>query len=240
MKIRLKQVRNSLLVSGFVLMVVLAAGVVAAPHRLAAQETAAATTAATPAAETAKAEAPKTQEEQNNVFRLEGPMVKWTAKTFGLTAETAAHLFEFINFGVIVLLVGIPVVRVLPKIFRKRSQTLGANLKTAREATADANARLSAVEAKLAGLDNEIKAFRAQVEQESLEDEARIKASLAEESARIVQAAAHAQRTLRHFAADLAIEQAAKQLVLTPENDRALIAEFVGQVSSDAKKGAQN
>jgi len=244
----LKQVRNSLLVSGFVLMVVLAAGVVAAPHRLAAQETAAATTAATPAAETAKAEAPKTQEEQNNVFRLEGPMVKWTAKTFGLTAETAAHLFEFINFGVIVLLVGIPVVRVLPKIFRKRSQTLGANLKTAREATADANARLSAVEAKLAGLDNEIKAFRAQVEQESLEDEARIKASLAEESARIVQAAeqeltqaaAHAQRTLRHFAADLAIEQAAKQLVLTPENDRALIAEFVGQVSSDAKKGAQN
>jgi F-type H+-transporting ATPase subunit b len=231
-------------------MTVLIAGLAVTPDRLGAQEaTPAATsqTAATPA-ETAKPEAPKTQEEQNNVFRLEGPMVKWAARTFGISAESAATLFEFINFGVIVLLVGIPVVRVLPKIFYKRSQTLGASLKTAREATADANARLSAVEAKLAGLDDEIKKFRSEVERESLEDEARIKASLTEESARIVQAAeqeltqaaAHAQRTLRNFAANLAIEQAAKQLVLTPENDRALIAEFVGQVSSDAKKGAQN
>jgi F-type H+-transporting ATPase subunit b len=138
-------------------------------------------------------------------------------------------------------------------VFRKRSQTLVHNLKTAREATEDANTRLSAVEAKLAGLDDEIKKFRAQVEQESLEDEARVKSSLAEESARIVQAAeqelsvaaAQARRGLRHFAADLAVEQAAKQLVLTPETDRALIAEFVGQVSSDVAgngktKGGQN
>jgi len=148
-----------------------------------------------------------------------------------------------------VLLVGIPVVRVLPKIFHKRSQTLGSSLKTAREATADANARLSAVEAKLAGLDDEIKKFRAEVEQESLGDEARIKASLADESARIVQAAeqelsvaaAQARRGLRNFAADLAIEQAAKQMVLTPETDKALIAEFIGQVSGDAAgKGGQN
>ncbi len=132
----------------------------------------------------------------------------------------------------------------MPKIFHKRTQTLGVSLKTAREATADANARLSAVEAKLAGLDDEIKKFRAQVEQESKEDEARIKASIADESARIVQAAeqelsvaaAHAQRTLRNFAADLAIEQAARQLVLTPEADKALIAEFI----SSAGKGGQN
>ena len=49
-------------------------------------------------------------------------------------------------------------------------------------------------------------------------------------------AAAQARRGLRHFAADLAIEQAAKQLVLTPETDRALIAQFMG----DAAKGGQN
>jgi F-type H+-transporting ATPase subunit b len=130
-------------------------------------------------------------------------------------------------------------------VFHKRSQTLVHSLKTAREATADANARLSAVETKLAGLDNEIKKFRAQVEVESLEDEARIKATITEESARIVQAAeqelsvaaAQARRGLRHFAADLAIEQAARQLTLTPETDRALIAEFIGQVSSDGKGG---
>jgi len=54
-------------------------------------------------------------------------------------------------------------------------------------------------------------------------------------------AAAQARRGLRNFATDLAIEQAAKQLNLTPETDKALIAEFVGQVSRDAAgKGGKN
>jgi F-type H+-transporting ATPase subunit b len=214
-----------------------------APLRMHAQSAPEATTAAAAPAQSAAPE-PKSQEEQNNAFRLEGPIVKWTAKTFNLQAETAARIFEFLNFGIIVLLVGVPIIRIMPKIFHKRTQTLGASLKTAREATTDANARLSAVEARLAGLDDEIKKFRAEVERESKEDEARIKAAIVDESARIVQsaeqelsvAAAHAQRSLRNFAADLAIEQAARQLVLTPEADKALIAEFI----SGAGKGGQN
>ena len=175
-------------------------------------------------------------------------MVKWAARTFSLSQETASNIFQFINFGIIVLLVGIPVVKVLPKVFHKRTETLSQSLKEARAATADAKARLSAVEAKLAGLDDEIKKFRTQVEQESLDDEKRIKASLAEESARIVEAAeqeldvaaAQARRSLRLFAAELAVEQAAKQLVLTPETDRALIADFIGGVAATGAKGGQN
>ena len=234
---------------GFLFFAALAAGVLigAAPHRLAAQE-------ATPAAQAqatapAAADAPKSQEEQNEAFLLNGPMVKWTARTLNVSIETASKIFQFFNFIVIALLVGVPLVRIMPKIFRKRSETLVASLKTAREATADANTRLSAVEAKLAGLDDEIKKFRAEVEAESLEDEARIKATLQDESARIVQAAeqelsvaaAQARRGLRHFAADLAIEQAAKQLHLTPETDKALISEFIGQVAGNGSgKGGQN
>jgi F-type H+-transporting ATPase subunit b len=91
--------------------------------------------------------------------------------------------------------------------------------------------------------------FRAQVEQDSLEDEKRIKAAIGEESARIVTAAeqeievaaSQARRDLRHFAADLAIDQAAKQMSLSPETDRALIAEFVAGVQGDAAgKGGNN
>jgi F-type H+-transporting ATPase subunit b len=41
---------------------------------------------------------------------------------------------------------------------------------------------------------------------------------------------------LKHFAAELAIGQAARQIAITPETDRALIAEFV----SDAAKGGKN
>ncbi|MGC1463037.1 MAG: ATP synthase F0 subunit B [Terracidiphilus sp.] len=258
MRDRFSHLRFSPRVFGFLFLAVLVAGflTVAAPRPVVAQESAPAAAAQTSASGTsapgtAASEAPRSQEEQNKAFLLEGPIVKWTARTFNLTVQTASGIFQIVNFAIIVLLVGVPIVRILPKVFHKRSQTLGSSLKTAREATADANARLSAVEAKLAGLDEEIKKFRAEVERESLEDEARIKATLVEESARIVQAAeqeltvaaAQARRGLRHFAADLAIEQAAKQMVLTPATDRALIDEFVGQVSQSVAgngKGGQN
>jgi len=179
----------------------------------------------------------------NDVYR-HTPLVQGAARMLHLDVETTARIFEYLNFGIVVLAIVIPLARFMPKVFRQRSQTLKHDLETARKTTADANTRLSAVEAKLSKLDSEIAAIRAQVEEESKHDEARIKASIEEESGRIVAAAeqeiavaaAQARSGLRHFAADLAIDQAAKQLVLTPETDRALIAQFVG----DAAKGGQN
>jgi F-type H+-transporting ATPase subunit b len=166
-----------------------------------------------------------------------------------LNVDTTITLLLVINFAIIFFAVAIPLTRALPKIIRKRSETLSQDLTSARQATAEAQARLSAVEAQLAGLGEEIKKLTAQVEQESVEDEKRIKASLGEESARIVAAAeqeinaavGQAKRGLRSFAADLAIGQAEKQIALTPETDRALIAEFVAGVAGDAAgKGGRN
>jgi F-type H+-transporting ATPase subunit b len=175
--------------------------------------------------------------------------VQWIGRKLGMDEETTANVFEAINFLIIALAIIIPLVRFMPRVLRKRSETLSQDIKTAREAIADANARLSAVEAKLAGLDAEIQKYRAQIEQESLEDEKRIKATIEEERARIVAAAeqeiavaaAQARRGLRHFAADLAIGQAEKQLVLTPETDRALIDEFIADMASNGTgKGGSN
>lgn len=216
----------------------------AVPATLAAQEAAPAATNAHAAAGSTTAEE-HSQHDQNEAFLTSGPIVQWTARTFNTTPEHAATIYLYFNFLVIVLLIGVPIARVLPKIFRKRSHTLGHSLQTARKATEEANARLRAVEEKLAGLDGEIKKLQAQVEQESLEDEKRVKASLAEESARIVEsteqelntAVAQARRTLRHFAADLAIEHAAKQVKLSPQDDRALISEFIGSVSNNSNGG---
>ena len=206
------------------------------------QSAAATSSEAKPAGES---KAAQTEEEQKNVFRLEGPIVKWTAKTFNLSPAVAANIFDFINFGIIVLLVGVPLVKVLPKLLRGRGEKVRVDLESARKATAEANARLSAIEAKLAGLDGEIEQIRAQVEAESESDAARIKATIQEESARIVVAAeqeinssaAQARRSLRGFAADLAITQAAQQLKFTPETDSALIAEFLGDAGILAKGG---
>ena len=165
-----------------------------------------------------------------------------------MNVEATARTLEFLNFGILALCILIPLVRVMPRLIRKRSETLKHDLEEARKTTADANSRLSAIEAKLAGLDKEIAEIRVQVEEEGKGDEARIKASIGEESSRIVAAAeqeiiaaaAHARRGLRHFAADLAIDQAAKQLVLTAETDRALIAEFVSEAGRNGMKGGQN
>jgi len=200
--------------------------------------------------ETAQAQPVQSEEEQqNNAFRLEGPVVKWTAKTLNISIEKTADLYAVINFLIIVLAIAVPLFRFLPRFLRNRAEKVRSDIESARKVTEDANARLSAVEAKLASLGDEIAKFRTEVEAESAGDEARIKASLEEESARIVvaaeqeigQAAAQARRGLRTFAADLAIDQAAKKLVLTAETDRALIAEFVGQmIGSGSGKGGSN
>jgi F-type H+-transporting ATPase subunit b len=232
-----------------VLFLAFAAGLAAAPSRLAAQAAAepvkaeaTTQTAQQPATEAAAPEK-KSDEEQAEVFRLEGPIVKWTAKTFNLQAKSVASIFEFLNFGIVVLALGIPLIKFLPKILKGRSEKVRSDIESARKVSEDAGIRLSAIEEKLAGLDGEIKTIRAQVEAESRQDMDRIHASIAEESARIVASAeqeigasaAQARRSLRSFAADLAIEQATKELVLTPETDRALIAEFLGDAALDGK-----
>lgn len=210
----------------------------AAPFRLLAQEAAPAAQSAAQSAAPVSSEAAKpvsAEEAQKNLFRLEGPLVKKTAHALNLSVETTANLFDYLNFLIIVLLIGVPLYKTLPKLLRARGEKVRDDLESARKATAVANARLSAIEAKLSGLDEEIAQIRLQVERESLQDEERIKSTIGEEIARIVAAAeqeiassaAQARRGLRHFAADLAIDQAAKQLIFTPETDRALIAEFL-------------
>jgi F-type H+-transporting ATPase subunit b len=236
-------------------MMLAVAALMFAPSRAAAQQSATGTPAASApangsgAAQPAPATSSTTSEDDGDAAFLHSPVVQSVARILHLKLDTTVAILLGINFAIIFFAIAVPLTRTMPKVLRKRSQTLSQDLSTARQATADAQARLSAVEAQLAGLGEEIKKLSAQVEQESVEDEKRIKASLGEESARIVAAAeqeistavTQAKRGLRSFAADLAIGQAEKQISLTPETDRALIAEFVAGVAGDAAgKGGKN
>ncbi len=191
-----------------------------------------------------KAEA-KSEAEEANVYR-HSATVQWIARTFHMDVEVAAKAFEWINFAVILLAVVIPLFKILPKVLRKRKETLSHELQAAQAATQSANERLAIVEAKLSGLDAEIAAIRKQVEEDMREDEVRIKASIEEESARIVTAAEHeigvaamqAQRGLKQYAADLAIDRAMSQLTLNADTDRALIAEFARDSRQAGQSGA--
>ena len=235
----------------FLLLVAISAvalAVTLAPCVASAQESAPAHTAVTShapegTAGASHAESSNTEEEDHKQY-LYAPIVQTLARILHLKLETASFLFQIINAAIIFLAILIPLGRRLPMLLRKRSQKVRDDLESARKVTLDANTRLSAVEAKLSSLDQEIAKFRSDVEQQIVQDEQHSKVAFEEESARIVAsaeqeitvAAAQAKRGLRHFAADLAIQQAAKQLVLTPETDRALIAEFVSETS----KGGQN
>jgi F-type H+-transporting ATPase subunit b len=228
------------------------ASLLIAPLRSSAQSTApapaSAPAASAPSNGSTPTESQKAAESEEDQF-LHASAVQAVGRLLHLNLNTTVAVFLGINFAIIFFAIAIPLTRVGPKFLRKRSETVRQSLQTAREATADAQARLSAVEAKLAGLGEEMDKLRAQVEQDSLEDEKRIKASIGEESARIVAAAeqeigvaaAQARRGLRNFAADLAIEQASKELVLTPEIDGALIAEFIaGAAGEGSGKGGKN
>ncbi|MFC5862889.1 ATP synthase F0 subunit B [Acidicapsa dinghuensis] len=165
--------------------------------------------------------------------------VQWLAKTLHMDVETAATAFEYTNFIVILLFIGIPLYRILPKILRERRAKLSFELDQAKARTADAGDRLKAVEAKLAGLDAEIAQIRKQVAEEMVADEARSKAQLEEETSRVVRgaeheiaaAAAQAQRGLKQFAANIAVDRALSRMTVDEATDRALFAEFASDVA---------
>jgi F-type H+-transporting ATPase subunit b len=160
--------------------------------------------------------------------------VEAIAHVLGIKTETAAQIFEDFNSGVLIFVFAYFLIKFVPGMFRKRSETLQKDLAVARLATEDANRRLAQVEAQLSRLAVEIEAIRQQAERDSADDEKRILAALEVERGRIVSSAeqeigaaqAAAQRELKKFAADLAVDSAMHRIQLSTETDRALVREF--------------
>ncbi len=157
-------------------------------------------------------------------------------------------IFEDLNSAIMWIGIIWFLVKVLPKAFRQRSETIQKELVEAHSATEEARERLSAVEARLAKLDSEIEAIRKQAEHDSVEDEKRIKASLEEERKRIIESAEQeiaafgsaAQRDLKHLAADLAVERALQRIHLGADADRILVQNFAADLDSTQTKGGKN
>jgi len=193
-----------------------------------------------------KPEQTEKQEEHSDeeAFR-HSPAVKSLGAKFGLDAEQAATAFSVANFAVLALLVGWFLAKALPKAFRDRNASLEKHLVEARTASKEANMRLESLEARLGKLDEQIAAMRTQAEKDAQAEEQRMKASVEEEKQKILTAAeqeiaaaaAQARRQIQQYAADLAIDQAAKKLVVTAETDRALVQEFARRLGSDLEGG---
>jgi F-type H+-transporting ATPase subunit b len=169
----------------------------------------------------------------NDVYR-HSPSVQFLARWLHMDKESAALLFEYLNFAILAGAILFALAKYLPKTFRENRKNIQQRLLDARTATEQAHERLAAIEQRLGRLDEEIAAISKQAEKDSVQDEARIKATIEEERRRIVDAtskdiaaaASAAQRDLKRFAAGLAVDRAAQKLVLTENDDRGLLQEF--------------
>jgi F-type H+-transporting ATPase subunit b len=202
---------------------------------------AAGTTAAQPAEKNAQ------EQDETEAYR-KSPMVQKMGKMIGLNADQSATAFELTNFAVLAVVFGWLVVKLVPKALRDRNTSIQKQLVDARTATEEARVRLNGVEQRLAKLDDEIAGMAAQAEKDSAREEQRIKASVGEEAKKILAAAEqeiaaatmHAQKLLQQHAAELAIEQAARKLVVSAETDRLLVQGFAQRLSGDESKKGQN
>ncbi len=189
-------------------------------------------------------EANQEVKDENDAYR-HSAMVQKIGHMLGMKTETAATTFEIINFAVLALAIGGFLLKALPKTFRDRNSAIQKHLVDARTATEEASARLSGVEDRLAALDGQIAEMRAQSERDAAADEMRIKASVEDERKKILASAdqeiaaatMHAQRQLQQYAAELAIEQAARKLVVSAETDRLLVQNFARRLGNETKGG---
>jgi F-type H+-transporting ATPase subunit b len=194
---------------------------------------------------TAKAEHMDAPETNSDIEQYRhSSAVQAIARVTGLSPEITAQIFEDFNSAVLIFVFAFFLFKFVPGFLRRRSETIQKDLSLARTATEDANRRLAQVEARLSRLGSEIEAIRQQAERDSLEDEKRIAAALEAERERIVASAeqeiaaaqAAAQRELKKFAADLAVDSALHRIQLSADTDRALIRDF-GKGLNDNPKG---
>ncbi|MEO6817429.1 MAG: ATP synthase F0 subunit B [Edaphobacter sp.] len=189
----------------------------------------------------------KQEKDENDEYR-HSPTVRALGAKLGMNAEQAATAFTVTNFLVLAILVGWFLLKTLPKTFRDRTSAIQKHLTDARTATEEASARLNNVESRLGKLDEQIAAMRTQAEKDAALDEQRIKAALEEENQKILKSAeqeiaaatVHARKHLQQYATDLAIEQAARKLVVTAETDRLLVQGFARRLTGDETKGGEN
>lgn len=199
-------------------------------------------------ASTPEAQSPEKNESEvdsNEAYR-HSSVVQFLGKKLGMSTEQAASAFEIFNFLVLAGLLGWLLVKMLPKAFRDRTSLLQKRLVDARAATEEATARMSNVEDRLQALDGAIAGLREQAEKALAAEEVRVRAAIEEERVKILASteqeiaaiSAQARRDIRQYAAELAVDQAAKKLVVSAETDRLLVQEFANRLAG--KSGEAN
>src|SRR5215472_8431354 len=179
-------------------------------------------------------------EEENAQFKY-SPSVRSLARFTGMSPVAAYWLLLSLNFAAVAILILLFAKSKLPSFFKIRTETIRMSMEEARRTSADAQARLSDIEARLSRIDAEISDMRSAAEREGVREQERIRAAAEEDKAKILAtvdqelAAARrvAERSLKAYAAALAVELAERRIQIDPETDRRLVRRFAEDFSAD-------
>lgn len=186
----------------------------------------------------------KAEEEEEEYANLKySPAVTALGKKIGLDAKTSYWVFTGINFAVVVIAVLWLMKSKVMVGMRNRTTQIRSAMETAKKASEDANARLAAIEGRLAKLDSEVAGLKSQAEADFMSEEQRIRKQAEDDAARVVQvaeqeiatAAKLARRDLKVFAADLAVDLAEKRINVDRDTDERIVQTFVNQLGKDGK-----
>ncbi|MDE3169206.1 MAG: hypothetical protein KGL75_03610 [Acidobacteriota bacterium] len=161
----------------------------------------------------------------------------------GVTDTTSGWAFRWINFAVLVAILVYAFAKAAPK-FRKNSEDITRKIAEGTRAREAAEQQRREVRAKLAAIDAEVAAMRAEAERGTRAEAERIRA-LAKAEAEMIERAAQAEIAaaerasrveLRAAAARMAIEAAEGMLRerLTPGDESKLFRTFVGELERSA------
>ncbi len=186
-------------------------------------------------------------DDEVNIYRHSATVQK-LANMFGISVEVMSRWLEGLNFLVVVAFIVWFLARIMPKTLHARTERIQRELQQARTVTEEANRRLAGVEERLARLDIEINGIKSQAQQDAVEKEKQMRATLEQEKQSILDsstqeiaaASSKAQSQLKRMTAELAIERAKHRIAVSAEADRSLVETFLVDLDKERRSGGVN
>jgi F-type H+-transporting ATPase subunit b len=192
--------------------------------------------------EAAKNKEAQEEPEENAAFRY-SKSVKWFSSHTGMDVKTGYWVFTTLNFAIVAIAILWGWMKVWPNVVRARNERISHDLEEARRTSEEARRRLGDIEARLSKLDTEIAGMRSRAESDGKAEAERMKAASLEEKERILKAAdqeiasasAQAQRDLKAFAAEMAINIAQARIAsgIDINSDEQLVREFAQRLGKE-------
>ena len=159
------------------------------------------------------------------------------ASEAGGPPEYVNVIFKWIHFAILAGVLYWLFRKVLPPVFRRNSENIGAAITKATAAKAEAERQLKEAQAKFGRLEKDVAEFRAQAQKDASAELDRLRAMTKQEAEKIqvaakaeIEAAERAARVeLKALAAKLAVDHAESLLAkeLTPAVQESMISNFV-------------